>query len=317
MRSYSIDLRMRVVTVVEAGEQTLQEVAEFFHLSLSTIVRLLQRYRQTGSVQPKPHGGGMPPKLNADAVARLLECVKQQPDATLKELRDAVGVPCCLMTIARVLQQNRISFKKKTLHATERDSPRVQAQRQAFGEKLATVDPKHLVFVDEAGATTAMGRVYGRAPIGERVVGTAPGAWKSVTLISGLRSSGVVGSLAFPGATDRLAFDTYVEKVLAPDLQRGDVVVWDNLSAHGSVAAKAIIESCGARVEPLPVYSPDYSPIEEMFSKAKQGLRSIAARTVDQVMDALGHVLNEITPHDILGWFKDRCPYMQSKSEPL
>jgi transposase len=86
-------------------------------------------------------------------------------------------------------------------------------------------------------------------------------------------------------------------------------VVWDNLSAHNSASARAAIEAVGARVVQLPTYSPDLTPIEEMFSKVKAGLRSIAARTVDGVIEAMGKVLKQITPNDILGWFHDRCPY--------
>lgn len=309
MRSLSLDLRTRIVALVEGGEQSLSELADLFAVDLSTIARLLQRYRNTGSVAPKPHGGGRPPKLDAQAVARLLELVQQQPDATLLELRDQLGSPCSVMTILRTLRRQRISRKKKTRHAEERDTPRVRQQRKTFCQKMATVDPEHLVFVDEAGATTAMSREYGRAPIGERVQATTPGAWKNVTLISGLRGSGVVASLAFPGPTDQPAFETYVEKVLVPELREGDVVVWDNLSSHKSAAAKSAIEAVGARVEPLPVYSPDLSPIEEMFSKVKDGLRSIAARTVDGVMAAMGQALKQVTQHDILGWFHHRCPY--------
>jgi transposase len=96
---------------------------------------------------------------------------------------------------------------------------------------------------------------------------------------------------------------------LVPELRWGDVVVWDNLSPHHSASAIAAIEAVGARVAPLPVYRPDLTPIEEMFSKIKEGMRSIAARTVAGVIDAMGEVLNQVTPHDILGWFHDRCPY--------
>jgi transposase len=309
MRPLSLDLRERIVAAVEAGEHTLQELAEAFAVDLSTIVRLLQRYRSTGSVQPKPHGGGMPPKLDRQAVARLLELVRQQPDATLVELRDRLGIACSVTAIFRALKRHRISRKKKTRHADERDTPRVQKLRSTFCEKMATIGSEHLVFVDETGTTTAMGREYGRAPVGERVQATAPGAWKNVTLISALRSTEVVASLAFPGATDGLAFETYVEQVLVPELRTGDVVVWDHLSPHNSRSAIAAIEAAGARVEPLPVYSPDLSPIEEMFSKVKEGLRSIAARSTDAVMDAMGQVLKTITPNDILGWFRDRCAY--------
>lgn len=313
MRSLSLDLRSRIVALIEAGEHTLGELAELFAVDVSTIWRLWQRYRNTGSIVPKPHGGGMPAKLNAEAVAWLLERIQQQPDATLAELRDQLhdqlGIDCSIMAIFRTLRRQRISRKKKTRHAKERDTPEIQEKREAFCQKLAKVDPDHLVFVDEAGANTAMSREYGRAPIGERVQAAVPGAWKNVTLISGLRSSAVVAPLAFAGATDQAAFETYVEKVLVPELREGDVVVWDNLSSHKSAAAKAAVEAVGARVEPLPAYSPDLTPIEEMFSKVKQGLRSLAARTVDSVIVAMGQVLNQVTQHDIHGWFHDRCGY--------
>src|SRR6185437_5378152 len=116
----------------------------------------------------------------------------------------------------------------------------------AFEAKMAEVDPTHLVFVDETGATTAMTRTHGRAPAGERVTASAPGSWENTTFIVGLRQSGVVAPFAFSGATDQAAFETYVEKVLVPTLQEGDVVVWDNLKAHRSEAARAAVESVGA-----------------------------------------------------------------------
>ena len=309
MRPYSIDVRQRIVAAVEAGGYSLRALAELFSVDLSTIVRLLQRFRITGSVQPKPHAGGPRPKLDAKATARLLELVRQQPDATLTELRDRLGIDCSIVTIFRTLKRNGITRKKKTRFAEERDSPRVQEQRRVFCKEMAKVDANHVVFIDETGATTAMGRTYGRAPVGARVQATAPGAWKNVTLISGMRRSGVIAPMALPGATDRLVFETYVEQALVPEIRAGDVVVWDNLASHNSASAIAAIEAVGARVMPLPAYSPDLTPIEEMFSKIKEGLRSIAARTVETVIGAMGQVLNQITPHDILGWFHDRCPY--------
>jgi len=295
------------VAAVQAGEHSLRQLAKLFSVDLSTIVRLLQRFRSTGSVLPKPHVGPKP-KVDGDAEARLLTLVQEQPDATLAELRDRLGVACSIMAIFRALERNRISRKKKTYHADERDSPRVQKLRQEFQEQLAEVDPARLVFVDETGATTAMSRIYGRAAIGKRVQASVPGGWSKVTLISGLRTSGVVAPIALPGSTDGQVFETYVEQALVPTLHKGDVVVWDNLSAH-SAQARAAVEAAGACVLPQPVYSPDFSPIEEMFSKIKEGLRSIAARTVDTVIDAMGTVLNTVTTIDIRGWFHDRCSY--------
>jgi transposase len=309
MRAYSNDLRERLVAAVEQGDLSMRQIARLFAVSLSCIVRLRQHQRGTGSLQPQPHAGGPTPKLDAAAQARLLKLVRAQPDATLAELRDCLGIPCCLMTIARALHRHRISRKKKTLYADEQRSPRVQAQRRAFQKKLAKVDPDHLVFVDETGANTGMTRTYGRAPRGQRVQATAPGAWKNVTLIVGLRTSGVVAPRALEGALDRDAFQTYVEEALVPELHPEDVVVWDNLQPHKNPAVIAVIEAAGARVEPTPVYSPDLTPIEEMFSKTKTYLRTAAARTTETVIVAMGEALKGVTHGDILGWFQDRCAY--------
>jgi transposase len=309
MRPYSADLRERIVAAVERGEHSIRQLAHIFAVSLSFVVRLRQRYRRTGSLQPAPHAGGPTPKFDAPTVARLLGLVREQPDATLAELRERLGVPCHLSTIARILKKHRITRKKKTAHAQERDTPRVQARRQDFDRKLAGVDPAHLVFVDETGVTTALDRPYARAPAGRRVEATAPGEWRNVTLIVGLRPTEVVAPIAFPGATDREAFESYVEQALAPRLRQGDVVVWDNLKPHQNPRVIEAIQAVGARVEPLPPWSPDKTPIEESFSKVKTHLRKVAARTFDTVVAAMGEALDLVTPKDIGGWFHDRCLY--------
>jgi transposase len=309
MRAYSNDLRERIVTAVERGEHSLRELAHLFSVSLAFIVRLLQRQRQTGAVHPRPHAGGQTPKLTDADYARLRQLVRKQPDATLAELRAQLGVSCSLPTLFRALRKLRITRKKKTRRAQEQDAPEVQAQRVAFEANLASVDPAHLVFVDEMGANTAMTRTHGRAPAGERVYGAAPGSWQNVTLIVGLRSSGVVAPLALEGAVDQVVFQTYVAEVLVPTLQQGDVVLWDNLQVHKDAEAIRAIEAVGATVEPLPVYSPDETPIEEMFSKTKEYLRSVAARTTDTVIAAMGSALDRVTISDIRGWFQDRAAY--------
>jgi transposase len=309
MRAYSNDLRERIVRAVERGEHSQRKLADLFAVSLSFIVRLLQRYRRTGSVQPRPHVGGPPPKLDAAALQRLRELVQEQSDATLVELQDRLGVPCHLSTIARALQRLRLTRKKKTKQAQEHDRPDVQDRRQAFEQLLSEVAVDRLVFVDETGATTAMTRTYGRAPAGERVVGVVPGQWRSVTLIAGLRSTAVVAPLAFEGATDTLAFQTYVDEVLVPQLHAGDVVVWDNLQPHQDAGVIAAIEAVGAQVVPLPPYSPEETPVEELFSQVKEYLRAVAARTTQTVIAAMGEALELVTLSDIRGWFQDRCSY--------
>ena len=158
MRPYSNDLRERIVAAVDRGEHSLRELATLFCVSLSCIVRLLRRHRDTGSVTPKPHGGGAPAKIDAQHLERLRELLRAQPDATLAELRDRLGVPCSLMAIDRALRRARITRQKKTLRADRQDDPDVQAERLAFMQRLSHVDPEHLVYVDAMGATTGMTR---------------------------------------------------------------------------------------------------------------------------------------------------------------
>jgi len=304
VRPYSLDLRQRVAAAVQRHQGTWRVLADRFQVSVSFIARLVRRQRQTGTLTPRPHGGGQRPALGPADLERLRRLVQAQPDATLDELRQRLGVPCHRMTVWRALRRLRLTRKKKTLRADERDTPRVQALRQAFIRKMAAVAPERLVFVDESGATTALTRTHGRSPRGERVYATAPGGWKSLTLVSGMRLAGVVAPWTFAGATDGPAFETYVTKVLAPQLRRGDVVVWDNLQPHKRAAVLAAVAQAGASVEPAPPWSPDLLPIEKLWSKVKGALRSAAARTTEALVGAMATALRMVCPQDIRGWFQ-------------
>jgi transposase len=309
MNAYSQDLRKRILGTVERGEGSLRQIARRFLVSLSFITRLLQRYRSTGSLEPKPHGGGHPAALGPQDIKRLRELVEKQPDATLAELRVRLGVACSHMAISRALRKLGLSRKKKVLHAQEQDNPKVQRKRRQFRNQVAGLDPQRLIFVDETGAHTAMTRTHGRAPVGQRVDGAVPGHWETVTLICGLRLSGVTAPAVFQGATDTTTFESYVEQVLVPELQPGDVVIWDNLKPHTAAAVVAAVAGAGARVIRLPPSSPDLTPIEEMFSKVKGALRSAAARTTQAVTAAIGTALQDVSPQDIAGWFQSRAAY--------
>lgn len=112
---------------------------------------------------------------------------------------------------------------------------------------------------------------------------------------------------------DLPAFQAYVQDALLPQLHNGDVVVWDNLQAHKSVAVAAAVQAAGAEVVRLPMYSPHLSPIEGMNSKLKGHFRSAAARTTAAVIGAKGNALDLVTPANILGWFHYRRPYASRK----
>jgi transposase len=124
-----------------------------------------------------------------------------------------------------------------------------------------------------------------------------------------MRLAGVGATLAFPGATNAPAFEAYVEDVLVPELRPGDVVIWDRLQAHRSEEAAEAVEEAGAQVVSLPPYSPDLTPIEEMFSKVKGAMRSAAGRTKDAVYVAFSSALEDVTLENIAGWFQDRAAY--------
>src|SRR5215217_2052055 len=309
MTPYSQDLRQRIVDTVQRGEGTIRQIAERFLVSVSFVTRLLRLYRGTGSVEPRPHGGGNPAVLMPEDLERLRELIRQRPDATLEECAAHLGASCSLMTISRALSRLGLPRKKKVPRAAEQDSPEVRGKRREFRERLAGIDPRRLVFVDECGADTAMTRTHGRAPAGQRVYADAPAHWESITLTCGMRLAGVAAALAFPGATNTATFEAYVEEVLVSELKPGDVVVWDNLKPHQSEEALEAVEAAGAEVVPLPPYSPDYTPIEEMFSKVKGALRSAAGRTKETVYAAFGSALHEVTPENIAGWFQDRAAY--------
>lgn len=150
---------------------------------------------------------------------------------------------------------------------------------------------------------------YGRAPRGERVVGTAPrNHGKNTTLVAALTLEGITAAMTVEGAMDRPAFEAFVAQVLVPALHPGQVVIWDNLSVHKSDDAQELIAAAGCHLLWLPPYSPDYAPIEQAFSKLKAALRRTGARTRAALDDAITTALATITATDAPGWFA-HCGY--------
>jgi transposase len=156
MQPLSNDLRKRILDAVDHQEGSRRELAARFQVNTSTITRLLRLRRETGSFEPRPHGGGVEPTLDHEALQRLAKLVEKAPDATLEALRQEMGVTGSRMIICRALQKLGLPRKKKSPHASERDTPGVQQRRREFAEEVEPIEPKRLVFVDETGVTTAM-----------------------------------------------------------------------------------------------------------------------------------------------------------------
>ncbi len=204
-----------------------------------------------------------------------------------------------------------LDAKKKTIRASEQK----EAERAAWRKRTALLPSQELIFVDETGSHIAMTPLYAYAPRGERAVGKVPRNYGAImTVIASMSLCGMGPALMLDGAADSAAFEIYVEQILAPNLRPGQIVILDNLSIHQGSRVKQAIEARGCHLLFLPAYSPDFSPIEEAFSKLKTILRRAGARTRSALQDAIIQALPSITAADACGWFR-HCGYPLATEE--
>jgi transposase len=203
----------------------------------------------------------------------------------------------------------QLTAKKKSLHASERDTGRVQQARAEYRAGIAGLELSRLPFIDESGVKLALTRLYGRAPRGERAVGSTPIHYgQNLTLIGALGSGGLEALLWSEGAPDGEVFRADTEQILCPTLEPGDIVVMDNLGAPKVSGSREAIEACGAKLISLPPYAPDLSPMERCWAKIKTALRGIGARTRRKLERAIKRAIATITESDALAWFA-QCGY--------
>jgi transposase len=203
-----------------------------------------------------------------------------------------------------LLPTARLHAQKKTAHAEEQERPDVLIRREAWFERQTDLDPACLVFIDESWAGTNMARRYGRCRRGERLRMSIPhGHWKTTTLIAGMRLDGIVAPFVIDCPVNRDIFETWVERVLIPELRPGDTVIMDNLSSHKGPRVREVIEAAGATLLYLPPYSPDFNPIENVFSKLKALLRKAAPRTIEALWNTIGTLVDLVTPNECANMF--------------
>ncbi len=177
-----------------------------------------------------------------------------------------------------------------------------RAEWRSWSQDVAA---RRLIFIDETWAKTNMTRLRGRARRGERLVAKTPhGHWQTTTLIAALGLAGIRCSTVVDGAINGDVFEAFVEHVLVPELESGDIVVMDNLSSHKRERVRKLVEATGAQLRYLPPYSPDLNPIEQVFSKIKQLLRKLARRTQDALWGSMQTVLDAVTPTDATNCFQ-------------
>jgi len=173
---------------------------------------------------------------------------------------------------------------------------------------LGGIAPDRLVFLDECGVLTSLARLWGRSPRGTRACGTVPcGRWRRLTVLGALGIGGIVAAMSVEAATSGAVFAAYLERVLLPELRRtrpDAVLVMDNLGAHKTPEVRRLLDGSGFAYRYLPAYSPDLTPIEPAWAKAKAALRRVAARTAAALHAAIGPALDAITARDAAGFFR-------------
>ena len=316
MRPYSQDLRERVIAALGSGDETQAEVADRFGISNSTLEKWWYRWRATGSGAALPVVHGPPPTLQPCEPGIRAE-VQKQPDVTLLELCDRVqtlyGLTASVSMRCRELHRLALPRKKKSLHDSQRETPRVQQARLDFRQdfmEAVNTEIKRLNFIDEIGLNLGLTRLYARATPGVRVVEGTPGrSGTHYTAVAALGWRGVQAPSIWPGAMTADYFEAYITQDLAPSLRRGEIVVADNLSAHKCPRAQEALTARGVRLVFLPPYSPDFNPIELCWSKVKTALRAAKPRTWEAIVDALAGALRSVHWRDIQAWFA-HCGYV-------
>ena len=189
--------------------------------------------------------------------------------------------------------------QKKSLIADERGRGDIALARWLWRRGQHTIDPQRLVFVDETGTATNMAPRYGWGRRGARVTGRAPhGRWHTTTFVGGLTATGFIAPFVIARPMNRSIFETWVERVLVPELPPRAIVVMDNLSAHKGPGVRELIAKAGGEVLYLPPYSPDLNPIEQAFAKLKHLLRAAKKRTTEDLWQEIGQLLDQFKANE-------------------
>jgi transposase len=194
------------------------------------------------------------------------------------------------------------------MYAAEKTSEKVQQQRVDYWQKIKDVRSEDLIFVDESGVNLAMLRLYARALKGKRARGEKPQKrGRNISLITALSLEKILASRNIYGAVDGVTFEGFIIKELVPLLWEGAYVIMDNAKIHLGEMVREPIENAGAKLLYLSPYSPEFSPIENFWSKVKAILRKIKARTYQNLIDGIIDAMLQVTQQDIRNWFTHCC----------
>ncbi|MHB1701860.1 MAG: IS630 family transposase [Acidobacteriaceae bacterium] len=293
------------MTCADSAHRSDRDCARFEVSRVWVYYQVRDRVQATGERNSLRIGGYRQSRLE-DSELILRSWIAAEPDPTLAELQLRLaeqGVPIKIGALWHQLNKWNPTFKK-TLHASEQEREDVQAARKAWLEAQPGMKAEKLVFIHETWASTSMARRYGRAPKGQRCIGSAPhGDWKTTTFVGALRHDRPTEPMVADEPMDGKMFLAWLQQFLCPTLQPTDIVILDNLSSHKVAGVRQAIEAAGATLLYLPPYLPDLNPIEKLFSKLKALLRKAAKRSVEGLWTEIGALLNTIAPTECSNYF--------------
>ena len=299
--------------LIEAWNKThnAKEIAECFSVNTSTVYRLEKQMHETGSVKTMTSQRGRKHALTPEDIQNIDRVVQQEPDITIDEIIDKLGLHVCNETVRKAVIKLGYSYKKKSLHASEQERPRCQGKRRNWKKHMSEKDINHLIFLDESGVNINMTRHYARAWKNRRAVDKTPlNTPCNTTVLSSIRLNGDCAYTVYQGGTTAERFAEYLKTKLLPTLSEADIIVMDNMRSHHAKVVKQLLDSSKVTYLYLPPYSPDLNPIEKMWSKLKAFLRKEKIRMASELPSAISKGFLTIRPKDCIGWFHS-CNYVQ------
>ena len=298
--------------LIEAWNKThnAKEIPECFSVNTSTVYRLEKQMRETGSVKTRTSQRGRKHALTPEDLQNIDRVVQQEPDITIDEIIDKLGLHVCNETVRKAVIKLGYSYKKLFMPQS-RSVPDVREKRRNWKKHMSEKDINHLVFLDESGVNINMTRHYARAWKNRRAVDKTPlNTPCNTTVLSSIRLNGDCAYTVYPGGTTVERFAEYLKTKLLPTLSEADIIVMDNMRSHHAKAVKQLLDSSKVTYLYLPPYSPDLNPIEKMWSKLKAFLRKEKIRIASELPSAISKGFLTIRPKDCIGWFHS-CNYVQ------
>ena len=271
--------------VLEAWDKThnVREIAKYFSVNESTVYRLIEERARTGSYETRTQLRGRKTILTEKQYHDILELVQEQPDITMKEIVETLHLPVGDETVRRFLIKQGYIYKKNLCTQKNRIVPDVQRKRSQWIETISGANAEHQIYLDESGINTNLTRHYAHAVHGKRAMDATP--------------------INTPAGTTAQRFREYMGKQLIPSLEKGDVVIMDNMRSHHVKIVTELLDKAGISYLYLPPYSPDLNLIEKMWSKMKSFLRKRKVRVAAELPEAVKAALETISTNDCKGWF--------------